>query len=148
MDNNVYLQRRNFQGESSSVSQLMFLRAGICWGIKGLCHPWGCGLCRVGDELPGDSILPCLPIGNAAYSWVNSCGNLIYVHSLGGKGKRKNNNSSYLNIHHSSRFAGTIFQVISLSNLDKNMYFPMKDKAQCHNINTWHRVTLCDKVHR
>lgn len=45
-------------------------------------------------------------------------------------------------------FAGTIFQVISLSNLDKNMYFPMKDKAQCLNINTWHRVTLRDEVPR
>lgn len=45
-------------------------------------------------------------------------------------------------------FAGTIFQVISLSNLDKNMYFPTKDKAQCLNINTWHRVTLRDEVPR
>lgn len=33
-------------------------------------------------------------------------------------------------------FAATIFQVISLSNLDKSMYFPAKDKAQCINTNT------------
>lgn len=82
-----------------------------------------------------DSILPCLQTGKADYSWVDSCGALIYVHLLGGKGRRKKA-SGYLNIHHSSVFAGTIFQVISLSNLDKSMYFPTKDKAQCLNINT------------
>lgn len=96
--------------------------------------PAWCGMWSQTDETPVSflqySLLPCLQIRNTAYSWVNSCGGLIYVHSLGGKKKKS---SSYLNIQHSSMFAWTVFQVLSLSNLDKGMYFPTKDKAQCLN---------------
>lgn len=58
----------------------------------------------------------------------------MFTHWEARGGEKKS--SGYLNIHHSSMFAGTVFQVISLSNLDKNVYFPMKDKAPCLNINT------------
>lgn len=38
--NNVYSQWRSFQGESSALSQLVFLQAGVWMGTKGLWHPW------------------------------------------------------------------------------------------------------------
>lgn len=50
--------------------------------------------------------------------------------------KEKKKSSGYLKIHHSSMFAGTVFQVICFSNLDKNMYFPTQGKARCLNTNT------------
>lgn len=107
--------RHGFVGEQNDCSTLVS-------------RTW-CGMWSQSDETPVSLLqnsLLCLQIVNAAYSWVNSCGHLIYVRSPGGKKKKS---SSYLNIQRSSMSAGVIFQVISLSNLDKNMYFPTKDKA-------------------
>lgn len=124
--------------ETSKGKEVLFPCACFCtYGFVGeqndfstLVSPAWCGMWSQSDETPvsllQNSLLLCLQIGNAAYSWVSSCGHLIYVHSPGGKKKKS---SSYLNIQHSSMFAGVIFQVISLSNLDKNMYFSTKDKA-------------------
>lgn len=95
------------RGKEVPFPSAHFCRHGCAGELKDrtvLVSPAWCSMWTQSDEA-GVSflqyiLLPCLQTGTAAY-WVNSCRDLIYVHSLGGEEKKS---ASYLNIQHSSMF--------------------------------------------